>query len=559
MSYIPVACIACKRGKRKVRRIYPHQLTQCDGSSPCDCCLKRNQNCLYQASSDKRRRKYHTDYIHFLESKSDFLKAFISKFVADDPALKVRAHSLLSDLDQRESPSPGENGVEKDQQLEQLLDKALNLSLEEDSQPEENCHSDKHSEHDIYHFLENDEFISHLHECFRENVFNFHYGLYGIVSETKDWHTRFADLGFSEKLMYSAYLALGCIYSQHDLSSAAEEAFISLAENLAMPASNNRMSKYLILGYFLLSCYHTGNANESLAYLYNSMSCSVTQHLGYHISYEENGGGRDRDRDRDLPDAPTNSPLDSAILWSVCLGDRIITSRINVPCCIHYKRIIASLYQPILSPGMAFYQEELIFAYESRLWYITDRFTDQIYSTYTDLGDSHQVHRLLGVGTKALSDLQNSLPVDMMLDLSVDEPHRNLLVFHFDFCICMMTVHKPFINHNRSSKEEILLYCNRAIGILRHINKFYLFKNMPYHMNSSIVGLILAHVAFLTRWRSQRDMTSEEGARRFEIMGESLRFCLGIICELAEQWTGLQRVVEKVHLLMEESGLMFFS
>ncbi|GMF01499.1 unnamed protein product [[Candida] boidinii] len=86
-SYIRRTCIYCRQKRKK-----------CDGKSPCSVCVSLSQNCIYQPEIDRRRRKYNTDYVEYLESKSQKLEKFILDFVKDDKDLEFNAKDIIKSL-----------------------------------------------------------------------------------------------------------------------------------------------------------------------------------------------------------------------------------------------------------------------------------------------------------------------------------------------------------------------------------------------------------------------------------------------------------------------------
>lgn len=491
------ACLNCKRLNRKCNYVLP----QC-GS----CARYKEPNCSYGGTfqnhsstsrSDRRRRKYHTSYIDSLEDKASRLESFIRKFTEDDPILKPVFLKKLDGLEKRCSNAKNE----EDFDLELLAKETSNLKLQPDLY-EEQLDEDSHM------FI--DPFISEL----QESILNS--GNLIVISETSNpvsltkahlfiqdinyqksmvesFKTHFAihspalieivndleSLNYNEisslslKLLFDVIIGLGNLYSSHQDKNSLQLYFISSARDSLMNIiSKSKVDINLIISIYLLSCYELMQNHLSQSYLFISMACSLTQHIGLHIS------------DDKKKFAPKQSPFNLAVLWSICLQDRLVTSLLKVPCVIHFKRIISPFYHVTTSNKSCYHLNELLFSYLTRLWYIFDRFSDQILTIKFDVGDSTNRLKLLNMGLKTLQELNDTLP----MQLSESNNNNNFfnLVFKFNYKFSILKLNQIYINVEQSTnslivKKSIVRSTIDCCEILSHLNKDTFIEMLPFY------------------------------------------------------------------------------
>ncbi|ESX03077.1 hypothetical protein KL918_002144 [Ogataea parapolymorpha] len=418
-------CTSCKVLRRK----------DCDGKVPsCLNCIKRKRECTYQVDSDKRRRKYHTDYTQYLEKKIHVLQEFLSK---NDPQLQLGENG-------EESQTRFLKRVDEEAKLTTLLNEMDDLRL--DHSPEPDFQYDDLgplvgvSGLNVYYI--DPIFRTELLSLFKKHCSEIAYAITLTIPTLETWDFS-TDTHPSHQLLMLTVYGVACLYSKNPHASKISKLLINQAAQIAVYASKFNLDEYLLQGLLLLSCYEMGMGNDSMSYLYISMACSLTQHMGLHISYDEHSSA--------AKFAPRTTPFQSALLWSICTQDRIITSRIGVPSCIHFKRIISPVYEVQLSPRDPSYLEELCFCYTTRVWYIMDRFTDQICSIQGDLGDTQERGKLLKTAELAFQALKNSIPLPFRAEKHSKNYH--IIMFQLNYEACVVLLHRLFIDDPLSNNK----------------------------------------------------------------------------------------------------------
>ncbi|GMG56386.1 unnamed protein product [Ambrosiozyma monospora] len=354
-SCIASTCTSCKSMKR----------IDCDGKMPsCSNCSSANKTCIYPIESDRRRRKYNGEYIFYLEDKIKILEEFINKW---DPELLKALNEDMDDAFKSGSESATRRssgsdfgfgfGSARQQQLDMntpysshsfnsLLNKISKLQLDTDEEkPRPLPNMTDFSPYlgvsggRIYSI--DVTFKHHLLNLFLTNITDITYVLRWLLPIVAEWDFT-NDPSPSHQLLMCSLFGSACAFLQHPLASQMRELFILQANSLTIPACKSDLDEYLIAGLLCLSCYETGVGNDSMALCYNSIACALSQHMGIHISYDQNSKASNF--------APECTPLQSAIIWTVCTNDRIVTTTLGVSACIHYKRIVTPFYEVITDP-----------------------------------------------------------------------------------------------------------------------------------------------------------------------------------------------------------------
>ncbi len=250
------------------------------------------------------------------------------------------------------------------------------------------------------------------------------------------------------KSLLLAVCGYGCLFSKDQDLRNMGQSFVREASDLVMATSNHTLDIYIVQTLLILSCYEFGAGSDSMSYLFISMACSLTQHMGLHISYDSSNQSAAKF-------APQLDSYQSAVLWSVCTQDRIVTNYLGVPACIHFKRIISPFYKLQHSPDEGdTYLTEMCFSATSRLWYILDRFTDQIFSVQSDLGDTQERTKLLHTAEESLKRLKETFPPELLLsDDDIDSSNFNFhtICFQMNYEACIIILEKSFIGHSKTA------------------------------------------------------------------------------------------------------------
>jgi hypothetical protein len=305
----------------------------------------------------------------------------------------------------------------------------------------------------------------------------------------------------SMKLLLHVIFGVSSNYSSHIHAKIHESYFIAMArDSLMNVVCKCKTNVFIVASIHLLSCYEMGQGELFQSYLLDSMACSLSQHMGLHISYDDN-------EDQEGVYAPKQTPFNAAALWSICTQDRLITNVINVPSVIHFKRIVAPFYQISTDPLDTKHFQELTFAYISRLWYIYDRFTDQIFSVNFDVGETNNRQKVLNTAIKTFKELYASLPLQLrmnssdMLQLS-DPNHLLVLLFHFNYYMVNMQLKKIFIREATPELKRSIFKNAARCGELIHqiiLQKDLLDVDLlPYYFSHYIGVVALVFLFILT-------------------------------------------------------------
>jgi hypothetical protein len=528
MDHSPKPCLSCQKAGTGA---------SCNGSS-CSRLYNHppsNANANKGSKRDRRRRKYHTDYIDSLEQKATRLEQFIRQFTSGDPVLQPLFLEKLQGLDKsyenvgKLTGSSGSRGsISNDDDIDQLILETRNLKIDYQAEDEDDQDEDQDEDQEssvnpfvpaFQEAIENttnqtgisthstplalrshnallitdDNYKVYIISLFKANMAIHTPALIKLTAnlESIDYN---AITNPTFKLFFDVVLAIGNIYSAHKDRDSHQLYFISLAhDSLMQVIANSKLDIHLIMSLYLLSCYELTQNQMSQAYLYNSMACSLTQHMGLHISYQNKNQGNL---------APKQSPFNLSVLWSICLQDRIVTNFLKVPCVIHFKRIISPFYQVVTKADNVYHLPELLFSYLTRLWYIYDRFTDQIFTVKFDIGDTNNKLKLLSMALKTLEKLRDTLPKQLnfaSLNQKKSASDFYILLFHFNYQFCILKLNQIFINEDDSNnsaiiKKEIITATMESGDILSRLNSVELFINkLPFNCMNFIhsIGLML--------------------------------------------------------------------
>ena len=441
-SCISTVCTACKF----------LGLTNCDGKLPlCSNCLHANRTCIYTSESDRRRRKYNGDYIVYLEKRIKKLETLIRKY---DPEWLVRLQQTES---QNFDQQAGESGIAQNRFCN-LVAKFEEMDID-DGYDEEDDNTNTEGQREVeteycydeagnmpysFKYLESsDELLTLCEENCPDTLYCLKYAI-PLLRKRR----AISSLKPTYRSLMLAVCGYGFLFSKDQDLQKMGRSLIKDASDLVISASNQTLDLDIIQALLVLSCYEFGGGSDSMSYLFISMACSLTQHMGLHISYDSSNRSAAKF-------APQIDSYQSAVLWSVCTQDRIVTNYLGVPACIHFKRIISPFYKVQHSPDEGdVYIEELCFSTTSRLWYILDRFTDQIFSVQSDLGDTQERTKLLHTAEESLKRLKEAFPSGLLL---VDDQtcngnfNFNAVCFQMNYEACIIILEKSFIGHSETA------------------------------------------------------------------------------------------------------------
>ncbi|CDK24717.1 unnamed protein product [Kuraishia capsulata CBS 1993] len=478
---LSTACSFCRKRKRK-----------CDGHQPCSNCIKykNERNCEFASDQDKRKWKYDSAYVDYLDVKSDILHQYAAELIKNNPE---KAQKMNVDINKLYPPMPKLSrsvtslpfGVNSSA-LEEIVSTAWRVRKDDKGKTEFygplsgrqqviEQDDDKPSElestgTDVT--FTNSAFRSHLLD-----LFELHFGFYFYISELtlsemREWS--FPNQELDKHLLLCAVFSYAALYSDHKHTSGA---FLAEAEAVALSACRGQLNYRVLQALLILSCYELGMAHDSVSWLFDAMCASQTQFMGLHL-----GEGQ-------RPDDPISfsnqivsmSPVKSALFWSIILQDRFITTVLGRGCRIQYFRIQAPFYSPRLSleAGGDLALSESTFALHSKLWYIHDRSMSQIYSFKADY--LHNSHRLILVkqGFSSLQVLYNSFPEKALL--KPDTTDRRVLLLHLSYYVVLILLHRSYLSQSPADIMSVLIQdCDKAARLVQRFNYLYGFDQAPY-------------------------------------------------------------------------------
>lgn len=562
---------------------------QCNGKNPCSNCIKFKQNCSYTTNSDRRRRKYHTDYVDFLEVKVSAIEKFIKEFIKDDPELHQVMNEKLKNLSKFEDEIPKGSDPstrtttpvdDLDPAHEELIDDLLTateqLRIDQDEQDDQGQKSQYTTElQDLINKDNEDDngitstsspisliglnlvfrdlsYSCYLIDLFEQNFAIHSMALIHLIPLIKEKNFNYINQPTLRLFMTCVY-GIGSIFATHPNKKNHEEYFTAMARDSLMSITCKcKVDIYIILSLYLLSNYELGQGNLHQSYLMNAMACSLAQQMGLHIAYDD---------DFHATFAPRSSPLKCSILWSICLHDRLITSLIQVPCVIHFKRIISPFYKISTNSGNKLHISDLSFAYLSRLWYIYDRYTDQIFSTNFDVGDTNNREKVLIMALKTLKELLTSLPIQLRLKSlnletkgSFNQQNLFILIFNFNYYVAVLQLNKIFVKENpnltRTATVEAAI---KAANVLSILNKDeFPVDKLPYNFGYLVHSVSLVLLFILTAGHHSRNLSRLKSEKNIL---ELYQDCIEILTKFATNWPSaelhlnhLQKLAEKYNL-----------
>ncbi len=489
------ACLPCKRRKKK-----------CNGGHPCSTCLwyGTGAHCKYDANSDGRRKRYDSAQVDYLEMKSDMLEQYALQL--------IKSRKELTDFDLKtylpEPPKLMENNDPEQLKKRQGLNVNANiledvvstawrvvndggdtifygpLSGRQSIDTDEHWRDQKHyvTNIDITFMTENAQ--DRLFEIFENNFVNYLYIPAERIGEMKGWV--FPNRDGDKQLLLCSIFAYAAFYMPGKSDIA--KRFLMEAENNILSVCRYHVNCTSIQALLILSCTEAGIGNDRMAWELNASCAALTQYNGLHLRDGNRRAAR-LDYSKLVPESSivSVSPKRSCLFWSVILHDRFLTSALGRGCRIQYFRITMPFYSPQLNIQtcgnnaelLNQYISELTFSLHSRLWYIHDRTTQQIYSFKADY--LHPSHRMLLIrqGFEMLHTLYNSFPQEVLI--KPDTTEGRILLLHLSFHTVLLLLPRPYIMQNPPKILAMMVkHCSCACKIVEQYSRYHGFNNAPY-------------------------------------------------------------------------------
>lgn len=521
----------------------------------------------------------------FLEVKVTTIEKFVKEFIKDDPKLNQEMSEKLKNLSKFEEDNLDQvpkmiTEEELDAPHEEFIDELLtateNLRIDDEIKQKPNPFHQYTTElQDL--IAENQEnetitststpisiiglnlvfrdaaYSTYLIDLFEQNFAIHSMALRYITPSLKSKTYNYINEP-TIRLLCTCVYAIGSIFATHPNKKQHEQYFIAQARDSLMSITCKcKVDIYIILSIYLLSSYELGQGNLHQSYLMNAMACSLTQHMGLHISYDNDF--------ENVNYAPKSSPLHSSILWTICLQDRLITSLVQVPCVIHFKRIISPFYKVSTDSQNNLHVSELCFSYLSRLWYIYDRYTDQIFSTNFDIGDTNNREKVLKMALKTLREIVISLPIQLRLqslDLkkSYDPMEQNffILIFNFNYHVAVLQLNKIFLKENPNlTRKPTVEAAVKAASILSTLAKNVSFSidKLPYNFGYSIHSVALVLLFILTAGHTKNLSKLKAETNILELYQN----CVEVLNKFATNWPSAELHLEQLQKLGDKYDL----
>jgi len=569
-----IACTFCRKRKRK-----------CDGQTPCSICRRYNKNgdCEYPTDKDRRKWKYDSTYVDYLELKADILQQFADELIKSDPD---KAKSINSDLIANLNSVPKAQSVNTSADtllkgladanaIDELVSTTWRVRQDhkghtefygpisgrqqviEDSEEEiENISPNKN----IDFVQSSEDFRKSLIQIFKSNFAQFFYISWLNLDDLEKWDYPSKDI--SKQFLLCAIFTYSSLFTNHrDLSFS----FLQEAEVLCIKACRN-VNEYILQGLLILSCFELGMALDSNSWVLNAMASSFTQYMRLHLEEGIPNPTNSKDHHHSQKSLISLSPKKSATFWSIILQDRIITSVLGRGCRIQYFRVKTPFYTPtIKDKSNDGYLTELSFAHHSKLWYIHDRIIGQIYSFKADyLHNSHR-SQLMNQGIESLEELKNSLPED--LKITPETMDIRILIVHLSYSVVYLLLHRAYLRQIPLKVIQVTIeQCSIAANIIERLSKNFQYKNAPYFVSY----LILTCATFDLFLLSNKDEAMRPAALgRIQIYIDSLlnfgniwrrgNKDIQVLSALAKRWNLNIPYLDQALLIVQDTDKIFMN
>ncbi|OUM51730.1 hypothetical protein BVG19_g853 [[Candida] boidinii] len=524
---------------------------------------------------DKRKHKYDSSYVDYLEVKTDLLEQYAEELVKNYPS-RAKSKDLKSvfpdppKLIQNNDTSKLKQLNSNFEALEEIVSTAWRVRKDEKGKTEfygplsgrQQVIETQEVEGSSNPSLGNGVHIPYTNDAFKEKMFqtfkdrfaDYFYISVITLDEVKKW--KFPSRDTDKQLLLCSIFAYASIYT-HQKSVA--EIFVSEAEAVLLDACRYNLNENVLQALLILSCFELGVARDSLSWIFDAMCASQAQYIGLHL--ENNNRGEV------LPSQKTDkngiismSPVKSALFWSIILQDRYITTVLGRGCRIQYFRIKTPFYIPRLpkdstDPEMYDnHMSEIVFSLHSRLWYIHDRSMSQIYSFKADyLHNSHRMI-LLKQGFTSLSTLYNSFPEEVILKPRTTD--KRILLLHLSYYVVLILLHRSYLIESPTQILNLMIgHTQKAAKLTQRLNQLYTFRVLPY-----FAGYLVFQCAMLDLFvlASNNQKYHNEALERMEIYVNALKSFgtvwkrgmkdLNVLSSLAEKWSVKCSVLEKSYI-----------
>ncbi|GMF04757.1 unnamed protein product [Ambrosiozyma monospora] len=343
---------------------------------------KDGKDCIYNDNIDKRKKKYDSARIDYLELKSDILEQYAINLIQTVPELKgVNINSILppplkltsnndtSQLKQvkglRADPTAIEDMVSTAWKVRSDGNKTVfygPLSGRQGVHEEE----ETNDEDNLIVLLGNMDFNyrdatfkNHLFDLFNDNFAQYFAYSHSKLGQIRTW--QFPNPDPSKHLLLCVIFAYSCAYDNRYAKAA--KLLLNEADAMLMATYRNNMNEHVLHALLILSCYEVGRGHDSNSWIYNAMVCSQAQYLGLHLREGTRQGdvSSSTSTTTSTPNVLVNtSPSNIALFWAILFQDRSITTVLGRSCQIQYFRMTVPFHTSRLNLRLCGNDQNLI-------------------------------------------------------------------------------------------------------------------------------------------------------------------------------------------------------
>ncbi|KAF4634816.1 hypothetical protein G7Y89_g3285 [Cudoniella acicularis] len=359
-------------------------------------------------------------------------------------------------------------------------------------------------------------------------------------------------------LLYSAIFAAGACYAQGADAKQAGDVFAAHAESIALKSCRSSPSIIGVQALSILAWRELSQEHNNIAWIYNSMAGSLATALGLHAIGLQ-----------DLSNPTYRLELQNResrirTFWAFFLMDRsvpfraifsIATSILGRNCSVPWRCVEVPDMDSVLGAGASI--NDIAFSHQCKLWYLHDKFMDQIYAFEFNTMDSIQRNRLLVSAHNAMLNYKKTLPE------SLKNPpcHRitsailipSVLFLRMSYDMSLMLIYRPFLREpptTNSFRLAVATMTLAAANMTRHIQIFQKSyapdrstQNQTLIPPHFIVHHILtASIMHLLSGTSQKTKFKTHVKRKLQI-------CMDFLATLQTTWVSATKAIAQIQEL----------
>ena len=179
---------------------------------------------------------------------------------------------------------------------------------------------------------------------------------------------------------------------------------------------------HIVYTILIITILHLGNYDESQAWVYSSILCSQIQHVGWNVS-------------TDYPlESNDLSKFRSKLFWNCLVVEKISASMFGRSSPINFRQLLTDFYTSETKDI-----NELVFQFNSKLWFIYDKFMGQVYSFHFNTQNKMLYKKVLMTATQSFQDFQY-LPLN---ETNLD--NQNIILLHLTFHVFLLLIIRPYM------------------------------------------------------------------------------------------------------------------